>query len=261
MGSGKRQAALWGPSAKVWHTRHEANSLSLNEWVVERLVNGNATHLLDAGCGAGGGLVLAAGRGARVTGTDAAEEMLEICRQRIPQGMFHVADSESLPFADNTFDGVIAINSLQFTETPLRALKEFMRVSKESAKIGIVCFGDTAHSDFATVGAAVRKLFKTPPTFEGPFSLSPPSKLQQAIADAKLTIAESADIDITREFKDFDDFWETQSGTGATRYSVQELGEDLVKSTMFTACQPFTDNDKKIRFNNKFHAVICRKTQ
>ncbi len=260
MGSGARQAELWGPSAKLWAEKHEAYSLDLSRWALDHLLNGSAMHILDAGCGAGGGLLLAAARGAKVTGSDAAAEMIELCKQRLPQGDFHVADSEALPFADATFDAVMAINSLQFTETPTRALQEFARVSKPEANIGVVCFGDTAHSDFATVGAAVRKLFKTPPSFEGPFSLSPPDKLRQAIADAALDITESADIVRVREYEHFDEFWHGQSGTGATRYTVRELGEELVRKTMAAAMEQFTDMNGMIRLSNSFHAVICRKT-
>lgn len=258
-GSGQRQAELWGPSAKLWAERHEAPGLPLSEWLLDRVYGGNGAHILDAGCGSGGALVIAASRGANVTGTDVATEMLEICKQRVPSGRFHVADTESLPFADETFDGVIAQNSLQFTETPVRALKELARVAKPEAKIGIVCFGAMEHSDFATVGAAVRKLFVTPPTFEGPFSLSPPSKLHQAIADADLKLLETEDITLVQEHESFETFWQGQSGTGATRFSVRELGEELVKNTMAAALKQFTNADGRIVLSNQFHAVTVSK--
>ncbi|MBL0063288.1 MAG: methyltransferase domain-containing protein [bacterium] len=258
MGSGTRQAELWGPSAKLWAEKLEEAGLQLSEWLIDRVYSGNGAHILDAGCGSGGALAIAAARGATVTGTDVAQEMLEICKQRIPNGNFQVADTESLPFADHSFDGVMAQNSLQFTESPVRALQELARVAKPDAKIGIVCFGDTAHSDFATVGAAVRKLFTTPPTFEGPFSLSPPTKLHKAISDAGLSVLEMEDIEVSRTYESFEDFWYSQSGTGATRFSVRELGEDLVKSTMAAALIQFTNADNNITLTNRFHAVIAR---
>ncbi|MCL4305515.1 methyltransferase domain-containing protein [bacterium] len=258
MGSGERQASFWGPSARLWREKHEAYSLPLAEWVLERVLNGHAVHLLDAGCGSGGALELAAQRGARVTGTDVAREMLELCKERVPQGEFVVADSENLPFGDNTFDAVIAVNSLQFTETPENALREFARVAKPGAKTGVVCFGAAEHSEFATVGAAVRKLFKDPPQVEGPFSLSPPEKLYEVIARAGLRVVESDDIDLTREFESFDVFWGTQAGTGATRYSVSVLGEELVRETMRQASAPFIGADGAVRFRNRFHVVIVQ---
>lgn len=259
MGSGQRQAELWGPGAKLWSEKHESYALNIVDWVLDRIYEGNGAHILDAGCGAGATVAMAVKRGARVTATDVTPEMLEIARQRVPQANFHVADSEALPFADNTFDSVMAMHSLQFTETPLNALHEFKRVSKPNAKIGIAMFGDTAHADFATIGAAVRKLFKTPPNFEGPFSLSPPSKLHGVIQQAGLKILETGDFDMEREFESFEEYWHGQAGTGATRYAVRELGEELVRDTVAGVIAQFTDSQGKITLRNRFHAVIAAK--
>lgn len=258
MGSAQRQAELWGPGAKLWVEKHEAYALGIAEWVLDRIFDREGMHILDAGCGGGATVALSIARGAKVTGTDVAEEMLEISKQRVPQANFNLADSEALPFADRTFDAVVAFHSLQFTENPLNALREFIRVSKPQAKIGIAMFGDMAHSDFATIGAAVRKLFKTPPTFEGPFSLSPPSKLHRVIEQAGLKIVESEDFDMVREFESFDEYWHGQSGTGTTRYTVRELGEELVKQTMADTVAQFTDSTGRITLSNRFHAVIVR---
>lgn len=258
MASGQRQAELWGPSARLWAEKHEAYSLSLAEWLLDRVLTKPGQRLLDTGCGTGGALTIALARGARVTGTDVAPEMLEICKERLPHGEYYVADSEALPFANETFDVVIAQNSLQFTENPVKALRELDRVKKNGSPIGIACFAAPEYSDFATIGAAVRKLFTNPPVFEGPFSLSPPDTLHRVIADAGLSIVESADHNLPREFESFEEFWQGQAGTGATRYSVRELGEDLVKSTMAKAMEQFMDAQGRIRMNNRFHTVIAR---
>lgn len=259
MASGARQAELWGPSAELWAEVHESYSLPLTDWVLDRLMNGTPAHILDAGCGSGGSIEKALARGARVTGTDVAPEMLAICRQRAPQADYRIADSETLPFADATFDSVMALNSLQFTESPVIALNEFARVARTSAPLGIACFGDPKQSSFAIVGAAVRKLFDQPPKFEGPFSLSPPHKLHAAIAEANLEILESEDIWIERAYHSFEEFWRGQSGTGATRYTVRELGEQAVRDAMARAIEQFTDAHGTITLGNTFHAVICRR--
>jgi len=260
MASGTRQAEMWGPSAELWVANHETYALDIADWLFDRLDLSADTHLLDAGCGAGGSVLKARSRGTKVTGTDVATEMLDICRRRVPDSEFMLADSESLPFADNTFDSVLALHSLQFTENPVRALHEFQRVSKPRAKIGIAMFGDMAHADFAVLGAAVRKLFVNPPSFEGPFSLSPPTKLHGVIKSAGLEILESEDFDRTREFESFNEFWHTQSGTGTTRYSIAELGEQPVRDAMAVAIAQFTDANGRISLKNRFHAVICRKS-
>ena len=53
---------------------------------------------LDAGCGAGMAAQIAAERGAEVFGLDAAPNLVEIARARVPGGEFHLGDLESLPF-------------------------------------------------------------------------------------------------------------------------------------------------------------------
>jgi SAM-dependent methyltransferase len=259
MASGARQAELWGPSAKLWYEVHESYSLPLTDWVLDRVLNGAHSHILDAGCGSGGSVKKAIARGAKVTGTDVAPEMLAICKQRVPEADCHVADSEALPFPDHAFDSVIAINSLQFTETPVNALNEFARVAKPGAPLGIVCFGEPKESSFATVGSAVRALFSSPPKFEGPFSLSPPPKLHAAIDAANLELVESEDIWIERTYESFEEFWLGQSGTAATRYTVRELGEDVVRDTMARAIEQFKNSQGTITLGNTFHAVICRR--
>lgn len=90
---------------------------------------GPGTSLLDLGCGAGGFCWLAADAGASFTGVDASAGMIEIARERVPEGRFHVADIQVLPFEDSAFDVVTAFNSLQFTADPRAVLGEVRRCS------------------------------------------------------------------------------------------------------------------------------------
>ncbi|MCB9357589.1 MAG: class I SAM-dependent methyltransferase [Calditrichaeota bacterium] len=259
MGSGERQAKFWGPGAKIWQETHEAYSLPVAEWVLDRVLKGHAMHVLDTGCGSGGSVELATQRGARVTGTDVAPEMLKLCKARVPAGEYHIADTESLPFEDQSFDAVLALNSLQFCESPQAALRELIRVARPGAPIGIALFGAASESDFAKVGSSVRKLFDSPPAIEGPFALSPPAKLHKLIAETGLKILESTDMTLTREFASFEDYWTSQAGTASTRYTISVLGEEPVRKAMREACLPLQDIDGRVHFSNSFHAVICRK--
>lgn len=51
---------------------------------------------------------------------------------------FIKGDLSALPFADHHFDGVLAINSMEWTEDPYHAMKEAVRVLKPG---GYGCFG------------------------------------------------------------------------------------------------------------------------
>ena len=96
--------------------------------------------LLDIGCGAG---VLArslSDRGAYVSAVDPNAEALALAREAVTMGTFHVAGAETLPFADDSFDGAIFLNSLHHVPKPdmQRALGEAARVVEPAGPIVVV---------------------------------------------------------------------------------------------------------------------------
>ncbi|MGH8777076.1 MAG: class I SAM-dependent methyltransferase [Jiangellaceae bacterium] len=56
--------------------------------MIHRAKIGPEIHVLDCGCGAGRFAQLAAARGALVAGVDAAEQLVAIAAERIPDGDF-----------------------------------------------------------------------------------------------------------------------------------------------------------------------------
>ena len=70
-GSAVAQSQLWGARARDWADLQEHQVTNLYEAVLDALAVGQATKLLDAGCGAGLTAQLAARRGASITGLDA----------------------------------------------------------------------------------------------------------------------------------------------------------------------------------------------
>ena len=96
--------------------------------------------LLDIGCGAG---VLARSlseQGADISGVDPNVEALTLARKAVPKGRFHEAGAEALPFANDSFDGAIFLNSLHHVPklAPLRALEEAARVVEPAGPIVVV---------------------------------------------------------------------------------------------------------------------------
>ncbi len=96
--------------------------------------------LLDIGCGAGALARSLSDRGAHVTGVDPNAQSLALAREAAPQGTFHPAGAEILPFADDSFDGAVFLNSLHHVSTPAmhRALLEAARVVKPARTIVVV---------------------------------------------------------------------------------------------------------------------------
>lgn len=96
--------------------------------------------VLDIGCGAG---ILArslSDRGAHVAGVDPNAEALELAREAVPTATFRQAAAEALPFAEDSFDGAIFLNSLHHVPEPAmhRALEEAARVVKPARPIVVI---------------------------------------------------------------------------------------------------------------------------
>src|SRR5215208_3333909 len=69
-------------------------------------------HTLDLGCGEGRVARALKARGHRVTGVDAAPTMIRLAQEADPSGDYVLADATALPFDDQSFDLVVAFNSL-----------------------------------------------------------------------------------------------------------------------------------------------------
>lgn len=96
------------------------------------------TQLLDIACGTGEWLRCAKDFGAQISGIDISEKAISVCRQGLPDGDFHIGVAETLPFADNQFDLVTCLGSLEhFVDQPA-ALKEMHRVVKPNGKLLIL---------------------------------------------------------------------------------------------------------------------------
>src|SRR3954463_16008752 len=101
MGTSKEQAELWAPGARDWADYNEPTCTPFYEAVLDATGVGEGTNLLDVGCGGGFALLLAALRGATVSGLDAEPSFVEIARERVPGASVVVGDLEDpQPFGD-----------------------------------------------------------------------------------------------------------------------------------------------------------------
>lgn len=75
-----------GTRARDWAEIQERMLAPLYEAVYERLEVGAGTRMLSLGCGSGLALLIAASRGARVTGVDSDRERLALARERLAPG-------------------------------------------------------------------------------------------------------------------------------------------------------------------------------
>jgi SAM-dependent methyltransferase len=105
--------------------------------ILDKLSLGPGDHLLEIGCG--GGLLLreALDAGARVTGLDHSDEMVELARERAPGAEVVLAEAEALPFPDQTFTAIAMSVVFFFFDDPLAVLRECLRVLCPGGRLAV----------------------------------------------------------------------------------------------------------------------------
>jgi SAM-dependent methyltransferase len=115
-----RRSSAW--SDKPWHDRF-----------IAALPAG--ARVLDLGCGSGAPVALnMAACGLRVTGIDPSPRLIALCRERLPDHTWIVADMRSPPLCER-FDGILAWDSFFHMnyEDQRRMFQVFADLSKKSA--------------------------------------------------------------------------------------------------------------------------------
>lgn len=100
----------------------------------------------DIGCGDGYASYQLWRIGYEVVGLDISESMIEKAKARSEEECmsFVQGDIANLPFSNDSFDAVLAINSLEWTEVPAHSLEELRRVVKKGGYLCIGILGPTA---------------------------------------------------------------------------------------------------------------------
>ena len=148
-----RQRAAWstGNYAVVGTTLQ-----IVGENLCEALDLRSGARVLDVAAGNGNATLAAARRWCDVTSTDYVPSLLDSGRARAQaEGhaiRFEVADAESLPFPDASFDAVMSTFGVMFTPNQEQAASELARVCKPGGRIGLANW---------TPESFVGQLFKT----------------------------------------------------------------------------------------------------
>jgi ubiquinone/menaquinone biosynthesis C-methylase UbiE len=125
---------------EAWYETPEGQRAdALEKASLGRLLEGfaGARSVLDVGAGTGHFTRWLSGQGLAVAGLDLAEAMLAQARA-LDGTPFVRGDACRLPFADDTFDLVALITTLEFLEHPRAALAEALRVTRWGLLLGVL---------------------------------------------------------------------------------------------------------------------------
>jgi ubiquinone/menaquinone biosynthesis C-methylase UbiE len=135
MGTAGIQGQLWSASPQDWAEVSEPQMRPVHQAAVDALCPLAGQALLDAGCGSGQLLRLAAAAGATVSGLDASAALLGVARGQLPDADLRTGDIGELPYDDSGFDVVTAFNAIQYAADPKTAVAELARVTRPGGRV------------------------------------------------------------------------------------------------------------------------------
>lgn len=170
---------------------------------------------LDVGCGTGvfTELIVDTSSPSSVIAVDPSQAQIDLARTKpvAHRADFRVADAQTLPFSDCTFDIVVSSLVINFITDRPRALNQMHRVCKPGGVIaGYVWDFAAGLSPNSPIRLGLQQIGAEPPPVPG-FEDSRAEGLTSLFAGSKLTGIVTKVIDVTMSYANFQDFWESQT--------------------------------------------------
>ena len=181
-------------------------------------------HWLDVGCGTGifTELISDTCAPASVIAIDPSESQIARARTQVTRTKteFRLADAQDLPFPDKSFDIVASALVMNFVPDKARAMSEMRRVVCPGGLIAACVWNFAAElSPSGPLRRAMRRIGIEAPPIPGT-DTSSPAVLSDLFEKAGLKGLNTNSIEVAVSFRDFDDFWRSQTPHYAPTTSV-----------------------------------------
>jgi len=195
---------------------------------------------LDVGCGTGvfTELVVEMCSPASVIAIDPSQAQIDLALTKpvAQRADFRVADAQTLPFSDCTFDIVVSSLVINFIADRPRALDEMRRVCKPGGVIaGYVWDFAAERSPNAPIRFGLQQIGAKPPPVPGAED-SRPEALTSLFAGSKLADIATKIIDVTMSYPDFQEFWQSQTPsyhpTGKAIAALSDSDREKVRASV-----------------------------
>jgi SAM-dependent methyltransferase len=157
--------------------------------------------VLDVGAGTGALTAELVSRGASVSAADPSPEFVAVLRTRFPDVDVQEAPAESLPFEAGSFDVALAQLVVAFMSDAPAAVAEMAGVARRVA----VCMWGVAEVDMFRAIDATAEAIGASRAAE-PRRYRTPGEIHDLLAPHGEV--ETAELDVTAGYRDFDEFWE-----------------------------------------------------
>ena len=244
--------ALWGSRPAEWAATEEQQT-PVYEEALARAPVGPGDHVLDVGCGTGVFLRMCVDRGATASGIDAADNLLQVARGRVPEADVRLGDMQALPYPDDTFDVVTGFTSFFFAEDMVAAIGEARRVARPGAPIVMQVFGRPELCDLETMKAAVA-------AYRGAAHSSywRPGAAEEIAQRAGLTLTESFDVAFDYRYANETAMLDAMGAAGGAALAAGPEREHEVRAAIADALAHSRQADGSYRIANEWHVVVAR---
>jgi ubiquinone/menaquinone biosynthesis C-methylase UbiE len=170
---------------------------------------------LDVGCGTGifTDLISEICVPASVIAIDPSESQIARARTKVTRTKtdFHLADAQNLPFPDKSFDIISSALVVNFVPNKARAISEMRRVVRPGGLVAAYVWDFAAElSPSGPLRRAMRRLGVEVPPIPGT-DTSRPAVLADLLKEAGLKGLNTDSIEVAVSFRDFNDFWHSQT--------------------------------------------------
>ncbi|MGW2019483.1 class I SAM-dependent methyltransferase [Streptomyces sp. NPDC001927] len=237
--------------ARDWAEIQERMLVPLYEAVYDRLDVGPGCRVLGLGCGSGLALLMAASRGARVTGVDRDHARVELARERMPEGAGHaLVEGDPADAGDPSrtpYDLVTAFH----TSTGLgRALAAVTPLAQPGAAVVLAGWGPPERCATSSVLRVAARLAGSRPGFG--------EDLEDVVARAGLKPDGSGRVSCPFGYADQDSAVRGLMSTGDFDAAVRATDPSQVEKEIAEALHPYVRPDGTVWMPNVFRYQIAR---
>ena len=192
-------------------------------------------------------------------GATADTALLDIARVRTPGADLRVGTMFDLPWEDESFDAVTAINGIWGGCEA--ALDEANRVLKPGGRIGLSFWGDQAPLDLRTCFVAFAK--NSPADhlrgMKRTNDISRPGAAEEMLEDAGFEVVERDHRLSVIEWPDEETAWRAISSVGPAVPALEHVGSEVLRPVVLDALEGCRDAHGIFRFRNRQEFVIAEK--
>jgi SAM-dependent methyltransferase len=235
--------------------------------VVDAAAPADGERVVDVGCGTGNAALLAAARGAHVTGVDPARRLLEVAREKAAvQGLdatFASGEAAALPLEDGDADVVLSVFGVIFAPNAAAAAAEMVRVSAPTGRILLSAWvpEGAIHEAVSLAQEAVRRAVGAPagsPPFawhdrDALAELFAPYGFEVAVQDERLAFTANS----PREYVDAESA--NHPLAVASRAVLERRGEDqAVRDSMLSIYEAANEDPDGFRVTSRYVVAAAR---